>query len=236
MSDKQIPREAETLLEYLDRVKEAYRIVREFEEWRATVPSLPGVPNGPLDPSVGPKENAARYHGSRLREAVLSVLEENPDRVYRAKEVMAILVNGGMTFDSARPDLSISRCLSRAMKDGEVTKQGRGLWQWKPGNPTEVMDCGMCDREAVGEMMESGVWRVGCDGCGDYEITPQARAMIEEGMRHDDLATVRNTVRSLVEGGERPVVTTKALKEWASPSSQASPTPPITEPDDDLPF
>lgn len=236
MCDKQIPREAETLLEYLDRVKEAYRIVREFEEWRATVPSLPGVPDGPLVPSVGGKASTARYHGSRLREAVLSVLEENPDQVYRAKDVMAILVDGGMTFDSARPDLSISRCLSRAMKDGEVTKQGRGLWQWKPGNPIEVMDCVMCDRAAVGEMIEGTVWRIDCDGCGNYDMTPQARAMIEEGMPSGDLARVRNTVRSLVEGGERPVVTTKALKEWASPSTQGSPTPPITEPDDDLPF
>lgn len=230
MSEEQIPRAAETLLEYLDRVREAYRIVQEFEAWRATVPSLPGVPDGPLVPSAGGTENARRYHGSSLREAVLSVLEESPDQVFRAKEVMTILVDGGMTFDSVRPDLSISRCLSRALKDDEVTKQGRGLWQWKRGNPTEVMDCGMCARAAMGEMMESGVWKVSCDGCGDYEITPQALAMIEEGMPHGDLATVRNTVRSLAEGGERPVVTTKTLKEWASPA------PPSTEPDDDLPF
>lgn len=236
MGDKQLPRAAETLLEYLDRVKEAYRIVQEFEAWRSTVPSIPGVPDGPLVPSVGGEENPRRYRGSGLREAVLSVLEENPDQVYRSKEVVAILVEGGMTFDSARPDLSISRCLSRAMKEDVVTKRGRGLWQWKPGNPTEVMDCGMCDRAAVGEMMKGGVWKVSCDGCGDYEITPQALAMIEEGMPHGDLATVRNTVRSLVEGGERPAVTTKVLKEWASPSNQGSPGPPITEPDDDLPF
>lgn len=236
MKDKQIPKGAETLLEYLDRVREAYRIVREFEDWRASVPSIPMVPDGPLEPQPGGIERAEQYQGARLSEAVLSVLEEHPDRVYRAKEILTILDAGGMTFTSARPDLSISRCLSRALKDERVTKRGRGLWQWKPAKPREEMDCPLCDRAALGEMMDNGVWKVSCDGCGLYEITPQAMAIIEEGEVQDELATVRNKVRSLVEGGDRPVVTTKTLEQWAS-SPKAGPVgPPMVEPDDDLPF
>ncbi len=234
MKDNQIPREAETLLEYLDRVREAYRIVRQFEVWRASVPSIPGIPDGPLVPPTGGKKGAEKYHGAKLSEAVLGVLEEHPDEVYRAKEIMTILIDGGMTFTATRPDLSVSRCLSRAMKDDRVVKRGRGRWQWKPANPTEEMNCGMCNRMAWGEMMEGGVWMVSCNGCGPYKITPQALAIIEEGMGQEALASVRSTVRSLAEEGKKPLVTIKSLKEWAG--SPKAPRRPITEPDDDLPF
>lgn len=235
MKDDQIPREAETLLEYLGRVREAYRVVRQFEEWRASVPSIPGVPDGPLVPPTAGKGSAEKYRGARLGEAVLSVLEEHPSQAYRAKEIMIMLTDGGMTFTANRPDLSISRCLSKAMKDGRVVKRGRGLWQWKPANPIEAMNCGMCSRHTFGEMVEEGVWRIHCDGCGQYRITSQALAIIEDEMSREALTGVRDKVRSLAEEGKEPLVTTKSLKEWAS--SGKPPRPPlISQPDDDLPF
>ena len=157
------------------------------------------------------------------------MLQANPEQVFRAKEIMAVLLDGGMSFTAARPDLSVSRCLSRAEKDGRVTKRGRGLWQWKP-TPSDSLDCGMCERAAVGRMGDNGVWTIRCDGCGEYEITAQALASIEEGMAPRDLQAVRDTVRSMAEGGERPVVSTKTMRDWARKAR------PITEPDDDLPF
>lgn len=230
MDDMQIPRTAEALMKYLDQVREAYRVVREFEAWRAKVPSLPVVSDRQSGPEASGKGGIGIYVGARLGEAVLTVLQASPDQVFRAKEVMAVLRDGGMTFTSARPDLSISRCLSRAMKDGRVIKKGRGLWQWKPNSPPEKLECGMCDRDAMGQMGENGVWTISCDGCGEYEITAQALASIEEGMDLGDLQAVRDTVRSKAEAGERPAVTTKTMRDWARRAR------PVTEPDDDLPF
>ena len=217
-------------MEYLDQVREAYRIVREFEAWRATVPSLPVVPNNLTIPEASGRDSKGIYRGVKLREAVLDVLKASPEEVFRAKEVMAVLLDGGMMFASARPDLSISRCLSKAMKEGHVAKRGRGLWQWKPSHPPESVDCGMCERAATGTMGENGVWMISCDGCGVYQITSQALASIEEGMEQEDLQAVRDKVRAKAEAGERPVVTTKTMRDWARRTQL------ITEPEDDLPF
>ena len=222
MNHREMPQEHEELQRYMNRVREAYETIREFEAWQSSVPAIPEPAKALAETSVAVGGGVRNFRGMGLKEAALRILEEHPEEVFRAREVRDILEEGGMVFTSPRPDLSISRCFSKAMKDGKVAKQGRGLWQWKPSSPTEAIDCGMCDKEATGRMTEDGVWEIICDGCGEYEITSQALAHIDEGLPPALLNWIRNRVRSMAEDGELPKVTLKMLNSW--------------HPDDDLPF
>lgn len=103
------------------RAREAREFLAEFEEWLASVSPLPGMGDQALL-SLG------RFRGVPQREAVIEILEEHPERVFRTREIVDILIEGGMEFQTRTPVTSISSILSKAADEGLVERQGRGLW------------------------------------------------------------------------------------------------------------
>ena len=116
-----------------ERAKEAREFLDEFEEWLKRASPLPGVGDRPL---------GGRFRTVPQRDAVLEILEENPDEVYLTREIVEVLLEGGMEFQTPTPVTSISSTLSKAADEGKVERRGRGLWSAKdltPG-PEQVSD------------------------------------------------------------------------------------------------
>ena len=111
----------EELESTFQRAKEARRFLAEFEEWLERVSPLPGM--GGLTPSTH-----SRFQNVPQREAVLEILEEHPENAYRTRDIVKILIEGGMEFQTQTPVTSISSILSKAAEEGQVERRGRGFW------------------------------------------------------------------------------------------------------------
>ena len=105
-----------------ERYEEARRFVAEFEEW---VTRAPGEGD---KPARGP------FSGLQQREAVMEILEEHPEKAFLTREIVALLVEGGMLFQTQTPVTSISSILSKAADEGVVNRVERGRWSIK-GHP-----------------------------------------------------------------------------------------------------
>lgn len=105
-----------------ERYEEARRFVAEFEEW---VTRAPGKEDKPA---------RGRFSDLQQREAVMEILEEHPDEAFLTRDIVALLVEGGMQFQTQTPVTSISSILSKAADEGVVKRVGRGRWSCK-GHP-----------------------------------------------------------------------------------------------------
>ena len=99
--------------------KQARAFLAEFDAWLERASPLPGV---------GERRAVGRFRDVPQREAVMEILEENAEQVFLTREIVDILVDGGMQFQTQTPVTSISSILSKAADEGKVERRGRGLW------------------------------------------------------------------------------------------------------------
>ena len=132
------------LKKLVERAEEARELLRQFAEWDERVSAVLRS-----DPTL-------RFRGMPQCAAALLVLEENPDHVFRTREVVEALLAGGMEFGARNPVTSISSCLSRAATKAEVVRMKPGRWKWRLPS----------DHDPEDDLMKLGVVSVGCELCG----------------------------------------------------------------------
>ena len=194
------PDQLDDLRGLVDRADRARELLRRFEEWQGEVASLLGS-----DPSL-------RFRGVQQCAGALQTLRENPERVFRTREVVQELSAGGMEFTAKSPVTSISACLSRASVKGKVLKVAPGEWKWVL--PTDVVleevPCELCDfrcrRERVFEEYGyQNAWRVDCPKCKEFTVAEDVQDLLKSH------PVKRREVRDLVRGGFLSHVTNATL-------------------------
>ena len=141
---------ASDLLAYLERVERAQRVVAEFDAWLATAPPLP---NGARVPKKPPeeKQHVEWQSTEELAELVVTVLQDS-GKPLRARHILDILQDNGISFVSENPVFSVAGALKVAFRNGHIIKKGKGWWQTNPPAPGDlggVADIGDLDARAT---------------------------------------------------------------------------------------
>ena len=114
------------LLAYLKRVEEARKLVAEFDEWLASAPPLPDIGTAAEPGAGGSVRKWETTADLAVRVVGILRLDGGP---LRAREILAILQEGGTSFVSENPVYSVVGALKVARENGWVVKKGRGWWQ-----------------------------------------------------------------------------------------------------------
>ena len=126
---------ASDLLAYLRRVDKARKLVAEFAEWLATAPPLPNDAAEPEKPTEKPQ--VEWQSTEELAELIVAVLQESGQQL-RARDILGILQENGISFVSENPVFSVAGALKVALKNDWITKKGKGWWQRKPPAPVNL--------------------------------------------------------------------------------------------------
>lgn len=129
-------------LAYLERVEQARKLVAEFDEWLASAPPLPDVEALAELTDGRPQINWETTEELAVR--VVAILRHDGGPL-RARDILTILQETGISFISDNPVYSVVGALKVARENGWVVKKGRGWWQASSGGavgPGGVADGG----------------------------------------------------------------------------------------------
>lgn len=113
------------LLARMYRVEKARRFVAEHDEWLANAPPLP-VSDGAGQAETSRDEES--HTPEELAALAVEVLENAPSAL-RARSILEVLQEQGVSFVAAHALDMVTAALRLAQVEGRVVMKGRGWWQ-----------------------------------------------------------------------------------------------------------